>query len=145
MAAAEYNFNLDKGSRFYISFEYKNESNEIINLTNWLGRLSFTPLDGSSINSTSTYLTGNTNTSYSFTIDGDSGKLILRLPSSSTGAFDFTNAAYDLDLKSPNELYDGSGDNIVKLLKGIITVIPNNSIYPEPFGEITEETPCENC
>ena len=47
MAAAEYNFNLDKGSRFYISFEYKNESNEIINLTNWLGRLSFTPLDGS--------------------------------------------------------------------------------------------------
>lgn len=145
MSAAEYNFNLDKGSIFYISFSYLDNVNQIINLTNWLGRFSFTPLDGPSINITTTYFTGNTNATYSFSIDGDNGKLILKLPSSTTSSFDFNAASYDLDLKAPNELYSGAGENIFKLVKGIMTILPRNSINPAEFPVIEEETPCEGC
>lgn len=145
MPAAEYNFNLDKGSIFYISFSYLDDVNQIINLTNWLGRFSFTPLDGPSTNITTTYFTGNTNSTYSFTVDGDNGKLILKLPSSTTSSFDFNAAAYDLDLKAPNELYSGAGENIFKLVKGTMTILPGNSINPEEFPVIEEETPCEGC
>jgi hypothetical protein len=145
MSAAEYNFNLDKGSIFYISFSYLDDSSQIINLTNWLGRFSFTPVDGSFVNTTTTYFTGNTNANYSFLIDEDNGKLILRLPSSTTSSFDFSAARYDLDLKAPNELYSGAGDNIFKLVKGTITILPGNSTSPQDFPISEEETPCEGC
>jgi len=145
MAAPTYNFPLDRGSIFYISFTYLDDTNEIINLTNWQGRFSFTPIDGSLANTTITYFTGNVNSNYSLTISGDEGKLTLKLPSSTTGQFDFSSALYDVDLKAPNELYSGAGDFIIKLVKGVMTVNPSNSTSPEMFPETTEETPCEGC
>lgn len=145
MAAPEYNFSLDKGSVFYISFTYFDDSNQIINLTNWLGRFSFTPLDGASANTTITYFTGNVNSDYSFTINADEGKLILKFSALNTSNFNFNAAAYDVDLKAPNELYSGAGDNVIKLIKGIMTIINSNSTNPETFPVTVEETPCEDC
>ena len=34
MPAANYNFSIEKGTAFVISFEYKDDNNDIINLTN---------------------------------------------------------------------------------------------------------------
>ena len=39
MPAAEYNFNIEKGTAFVISFEYKDDNELPINLTNWCARL----------------------------------------------------------------------------------------------------------
>ncbi len=145
MSAPSYNFALDKGSIFYISFTYLDDTNQIINLTNWKGRFSFTPIDGPLVNTTTTYFTGDANSSYSFSINGDEGKLILKLPASTTSNFNFNAALYDIDLKAPNELYDGAGEYIVKLVKGTMAVNSGNSSNPDPFPEIVEETPCEGC
>jgi hypothetical protein len=145
MSAPVYNFALDKGSIFYISFTYLDDTNEIINLTNWRGRFSFSPVDGSLANTTISYFTGQSNSTYSLSINGDEGKIILKLPSSTTGSFDFSSALYDIDLKAPNELYDGAGDYIAKLVKGTMTILSGNSLSPAIFPDIAEETPCEGC
>ena len=39
MPAANYNFTLEKGTAFVISFEYKDNNENIIDLTNWVARL----------------------------------------------------------------------------------------------------------
>ena len=39
MSAANYNFNIEQGTAFVISFEYRNDANDIINLTNWCAQL----------------------------------------------------------------------------------------------------------
>jgi hypothetical protein len=144
MPAASYNFTIDKGAAFYISFDYKDSSNTIINLTNWCARFSFLP-EGSS--TPVTYISDTINSVYSFTIQPSLGKIILKLPATTTDTFNFNFASYDLDLKSPNELYTGAGDQIIKLLKGTFTMITSNVVNPEPFScnIITDPDQCIDC
>jgi hypothetical protein len=132
MPAPDYNFSIDKGASFYISFDYRDSSESVINLTNWKARLSIKPSNSDSV---ITYFTDTTNSSYSFTIIPELGKIILRLPLSTIDNFSFTNAVYDLDLKAPNELYLGAGQQIIKLLKGSISIVSGNIPNPEPFDE----------
>jgi hypothetical protein len=143
MAATEYNFSISNGKAYYISFDYKDNNQQTINLTNWCARLSIQPSVGNKI----TYITDNTNSQYSFIIQPDLGRLILKLPASTTGSFDFPNAVYDLDLKAPNELYPGSGSQIIPLLKGSITILFSNVSDPEPFNCNVASDPdqCLNC
>lgn len=129
--AAQYNFEIEKGSTFYISFEYKDASSNIINLTNYCARLS--------IQSTATpptkitYISDSIESGHSFTISPNEGKIILQLSSSLTGSFNFDNAVYDLDLKLPNSAFIGAGDSIIRILTGNISMISRNISEPEPF------------
>ena len=144
MAATEYNFSISNGKAYYIAFDYKDSNQQTINLTNWCARLSIQPSDGSNI---ITYLTDNTNSNYSFVVHPDIGRIVLKLPSSTTESFGFATALYDLDLKAPNELYAGSGAQIIPLLKGTITILFSNVVNPEPFdcNISSASDSCSNC
>lgn len=144
MPAASYNFTIDKGAAFYISFDYKDSNNNIINLTNWCARFSFLP-EGSA--TPITYISDTINSVCSFTIQPALGKIILKLPATTTDTFNFNLASYDLDLKSPNELYAGAGNQIIKLLKGTFTMIAGNISNPSPFtcNVISDPDQCNEC
>lgn len=144
MPAADYNFTIDKGAAFNIVFEYKDGINNIINLTNWCARFSFIP-EGAS--TPVTYISDTINSSYSFTIQPEFGKIVLKLPATTTDSFGFNFASYDLDLRSPNELYPGAGNQIIKLLKGTFTMIRGNVTNPEPFNcnVISDPDQCIGC
>ena len=144
MAATEYNFSISNGKAYYIAFDYKDSSQQTINLTNWCARLSIQPSDGAS---KITYLTDNTNNDYSFVVQPDIGRIVLKLPSTTTNSFTFPNAVYDLDLKAPNEIYPGAGAQIIPLLKGTISIIFGNVVNPDPFDCNITAGPeqCLNC
>lgn len=144
MPAADYNFTIDRGAGYYIAFDYKDNNNITINLTNWCARFSYLP-EGST--TPVTYISDTINASYSFIIQPELGKIILKLPATTTQSFNFNFAVYDLDLKSPNELYPGSGNQIIKLLKGTFTMIGSNVANPEPFScnIIADPDQCVEC
>ncbi len=142
--AATYNFNIEQGNTYFNSFEYKNEQGTIINLTNYQARISIQPTvpSGDLI----TYISDNEDNEYRLVVDGDSGKITWQLPSTTTQAFAFTTAIYDFDLKAPNEVYAGAGNQIIKLLKGTITIIPSNISTPQVFvPKVLDEDECVTC
>lgn len=144
--AVQYNFEIEKGSVFYISFEYRDESNNIINLTNYCARLSIQSTQPDS-NTKLTYITDNTNSDYSFTITPNQGLIVLQLSATATAAFNFTNAVYDLDLKLPNAQFPGAGDNINRILYGNITITSRNVVQPDPFvcNNLSDPDQCLSC
>jgi hypothetical protein len=144
--AVQYNFEIEKGSVFYISFEYRDENNNIINLTNYCARMSIqSATDGD--NTKLTYITDNINSDYSFTISPDQGLITLQLAASTTEGFDFTSAIYDLDLKLPNSQFVGAGDNITRILYGNIGMVSRNVTQPEPFvcNNLSDPDNCISC
>jgi hypothetical protein len=69
---------------------------------------------------------------YKFDIIGLEGKLLLQIPASTTNAFLFGKAKYDLELESPNEIYLGGGKEIIRLIFGTVKIThrfsENNSL-----------------
>jgi len=142
MQAADYNFQIEKGTSFYISFDYKSDDGTPINLTNWCARLRWSD----SNNTTKTFTTNTTNSEYQFTIDPLIGRLIYRLPASTTAAFTFTSANYDLELQEPNDLYDGGGKKVFRILKGVITLVTRNVPGDDAFScSYDPQDPCNTC
>jgi len=144
--AVQYNFEIERGSVFYISFEYRDENENIINLTNYCARMSVQSVT-EGINTKLTYITDNINSDYSFTISPDQGLIVLQLSALATQAFDFTNAVYDLDVKLPNSQFVGAGDNITRILYGNITIISRNVPQPDPFvcNNLSDPDNCISC
>lgn len=124
MAASRYDFSIEQGTSFKFSLIYKDNDNNPIDITNWCARLIFK----TNTNQTRTFLTTNTDyTDYKFIIDGTAGKLTLMLPATMTNTFNFKLANYDLELQSPDDLYDGGGKYITRLLYGTINIVPRHS------------------
>lgn len=142
MPAANYNFSIEKGTAFVISFEYKDDNNDIINLTNWCARLRWK--DNNDVIKT---YTSNTRTSeYEFIIEPTLGKIIFRLPASETAAIDFTSASYDLELQEPNDLYSGGGKKVFRILQGAISVIERNVPDTDAFScSFDSQDDCGTC
>lgn len=142
MPAADYNFEIEKGTSFFISFDYKDDNGIAINLTNWCARLRW--VDNS--NNIKTYITNTTNSEYQFNIDPLVGRITLRFPASTTAAFGFATASYDLELQEPNDLYSGGGKKVFRILKGIVTLVTRNVSGDDPFICNTDtQDPCNNC
>ena len=142
MAAADYSFTIEKGTAFVISFEYKDDNNSPINLTNWCARLRWK--DNNDVIKT---YTSNTRTSeYEFIIEPTLGKIIFRLPASETAAIDFTSASYDLELQEPNDLYSGGGKKVFRILEGTISVLARNVPDTSAFtGTFDVQDSCGTC
>lgn len=142
MPAADYNFPIEKGTSFYISFDYKDDTSTAINLTNWCARLRWVDNQGV----IRTYATNTTNSEYQFIIDPLIGRLIFKLPATTTAGFTFSTASYDLELQEPNDLYDGGGKKVFRILKGIITLTPRNVTGNQAFVCNTDtQDPCNTC
>lgn len=124
MAAAEYNFSIDQGSSFTISFTYKDSTSTIVNISNWCARIVMTTSDNQVI----TYSSGTTNSNYKMTLDGVNGKITLLLPAITTNNFTFKTAKYDLELESDDVLYSGGGNYTNRILYGVITINKRSSL-----------------
>ena len=127
MAASKYDFSIEQGTSFKLSLIYKDAERNPINLTNWCARIVWK----TNLNTTQVFSSDNGDHSvYKFTIDESNGKLILLLPASTTNNFNFTTAKYDLELKSPDDLYDGGGKYSTRLLFGTVSIIKRFSQSP---------------
>jgi hypothetical protein len=124
MAASKYDFTIEQGTSFKFSLIYKDSGNNPIDLTGWCARL----ICKTNKNNTLTFSSNNTDNSvYKFIIDEPNGKLTLMIPSTITNQFNFQLAKYDLELSSPDDLYDGGGKYTVRLLFGTINIVQRNS------------------
>jgi hypothetical protein len=130
MPAANYSFTIEKGTAFVISFEYRDDNNLPINLTNWCARLRWKDND----NNIKTFVSNTRNSQYEFIIDPLLGKIVLRIPAAQTAAYTFTSASYDLELQEPNDLYSGGGKKVFRILEGSISVIERNVPDTDAFS-----------
>lgn len=120
MGASLYNFNIEQGSSFRLSIVYKDNDGNIIDLSNYCARLTM------KIGSDQYKVFSSLETDFSeykFTIDGPQGAITLLIPASSTNNYTFSNAKYDLELQSPQDLYTGGGKYIIRVLYGTITIV----------------------
>lgn len=142
MAAADYSFTIEKGTAFVISFEYKDDNNSAINLTNWCARLRWK--DNNDV--ITTFNSNHTGSDYEFTIDPLLGKINLKIPASVTAAYTFASASYDLELQEPNDLYSGGGKKVFRILQGTITTIERNVSDTDAFNcNFDSQDDCETC
>jgi hypothetical protein len=142
MPAADYSFSIEKGTSFFISFDYKDDTGISINLTNWCARLRW--IDNN--NEIKTFNTNTTNSEYQFTIDPLIGRIILKFPATTTAAFTFSTASYDLELQEPNDLYNGGGKRVFRILQGNINLVTRNVTGDDAFVcDTDQQDPCNNC
>jgi len=119
MPASKYDFSVEQGTSFKLALIYKDPNGTPINITNWCARLIWTTDDGS----TQVFSTSNIDYSvYKFSISGPEGKLLLQIPASTTNLFLFDKAKYDLELESPNNIYSGGGNEIIRLIFGTVKI-----------------------
>jgi hypothetical protein len=119
MPASKYDFSIEQGTSFKLALTYKDSNNSPIDITNWCSRLIWTTDD----DITQVFSTTNTDASiYKFNIDGPTGKLLLQIPASTTNNFTFSKAKYDLELESPQEIYAGGGNEIIRLIFGTVKI-----------------------
>lgn len=124
MPAAKYDFNIEQGSSFKLSLVYKNNDNSIKDLTGWCARLTWITDEGV----TQTFSSKNLDYSlYKFSVLGSEGKLLLQMPASLTNNFTFESAKYDLEIESPNEMYTGGGNEIIRILYGTVKILQRYS------------------
>ena len=120
MAASKYDFAIEQGTSFRFSLVYKDSTGTPIDITGWCARL----ILKTNIDTTQIYTTNNIDYNlYKFTIDEPNGKLTLLLPATTTNGFTFHNAKYDLELQSPDEIYNGGGKYTTRILFGTITIL----------------------
>jgi hypothetical protein len=120
MAASKYDFPIEQGTSFKISLIYKDANGNPIDLTGWCARLIWK----TNTSTTHTFTSENTNyTLYKFTIDDLEGKLVLMIPASVTNTYTFNTAKYDLELQSPDYLYENGGKFTTRLLYGTVSIV----------------------
>jgi hypothetical protein len=144
MAASEYNFTIEKGTSFVIAFEYKNDQNIPINITNWCARIRW--IEDQQTPTVRTFITNTRNNNYEFTIDPLLGKVILKLSAEFTASFNFNSARYDFELQEPNDLYSGGGKKIFRILQGSIGLVTRNVPGDDAFSCNTSvQNDCGTC
>jgi subtilisin-like proprotein convertase family protein len=133
MAAAVYNFFIEQGSDFSITFQYLNENGIGVDLTNACIKLRYITNNNDGGIFTNGLVDGNKPTlynEYGYSLSGDSfGLISLKLSSSLTAKYSFTTSTYDLDVQF--ELSDGAGGTRVsneRISTGTIGIVKKNFI-----------------
>lgn len=130
MPATKYDFNIEQGTSFRLSLIYKDNNGSVINLTGYCARL----IIKSNNNEYKTFTTLNNNYSeYKFTIDEAQGAITLWLPANTTNGYNFTSAKYDLEVQSPQDIYNGGGKQTSRILYGTITIVKRFSRSDTPL------------
>lgn len=124
MAASRYDFSIEQGASFRMSMTYKDSQGNPIDITNWCARLTWI----TNTNITQSFVSTNINHSlYKYIIDGPNGKITLLFPATITNNFSFENAKYDLELQSDADQYIDGGKYTIRLLYGVINILPRYS------------------
>jgi subtilisin-like proprotein convertase family protein len=138
MVAVNYNFDIEKGSDFEISFVYNGPDGNPINLNDKCVLFSLVPTVPTTT-STPTQLaqTGYNNTATStsdpaYLTANDRGLISLYLSAKETNKYNFLSATYDLDVR------DLSGFSNTRISQGAINIISRNSnLDIDNFGNFT--------
>lgn len=124
MAAGSYDITIEQGASYGISLTYADASGVPINLTAYsCARMQW----DANNNNTYQFTTNNTNSGlYLFELASPkaSGIINFKLPASITAGYNFTTASYDLELETTGEFYPGGGPQVIRLLEGTVSVIP---------------------
>lgn len=145
MPAAEYNFSIEKGTAFVIAFEYRDNSNIPINITNWCARIRWIE-DQPQDPIIRTFITNTRSSEYEFIIDPLLGKVLLKIPASQTALYSFGTARYDFELQEPNDLYSGGGKKVFRILQGSIQLVERNVPGTDAFVcDIDTQDDCRTC
>lgn len=137
MPAATYNFDIEQGSDLKVVFQYIDENNTFVNMTNFYVSLIFVT------NENQTYSFDNITPTADYQLLTDvPGYITLFIPARITNTYNFINAIYDLDIQEPNEAYVGSGLKRYRLSQGNIGIIKRNiPITINNSGAIVNDTP----
>lgn len=130
MPAASYSFSIEQGSDLQVVFQYINQNNTLVNLTNFYILLVLVTNTGQ------TYTFDNITDTSDYKLTGDIfGQIILTIPARITNTYTFDSAIYDLDIQEPNETYPGSGLKRYRLLQGTIGLVKRT--IPTTVSDIT--------
>ena len=66
-------------------------------------------------------------------IDTDNSLIVLLLSANYTNSLNFNSAKYDLELQSPQDLYENGGKYTIRLLFGTITIAKRFSQTNSPL------------
>lgn len=123
MPAVNFNFDIEKGSDFTISFVYNEPDGNPVNLNNKCVILSLSGEDGSIRRYSSRALSDYNTNGWNLTADNN-GIITWNASASETNTFNFTNAVYDLDVKEIGTIKL----NNVRLSQGLINIIQRNIV-----------------
>jgi hypothetical protein len=144
MPAADYNFSIEKGTAFVIAFEYRDDMNVPVNITNWCARIRW--IEDQETPITRTFITNTRSSEYEFTIDPLIGKVLLKIPAAQTALYSFGSARYDFELQEPNDLYSGGGKKVFRILQGSVSLISRNVPGTDAFEcNIDTQNDCGTC
>lgn len=123
MPAVNYNFIIEQGSDFILTFRYLDVNGNPVNLNNKCITLQWRSSD----NANKATFSNKANASYisagwDIRTNNASGDIIFRLASSLTNQFNFNTAVYDLDISETN----GSVFQNIRLATGTITIVKRN-------------------
>lgn len=124
MSAGQYDFTIEQGVSFALSITYASSGNVPVDLADFnCARMQW----NTDQNTTYQFITTNTNSGlylFEFASPLNSGIINLKIPASITAGYNFTTANYDLELESIDEFYPGGGPQVIRLLEGTVTVVP---------------------
>lgn len=110
MPAAPYNFTIEQGTTFTVSFAYRDSAGAPINLNGYVARMhARQPLESSRTLINATTANG------LLVITAVTGTITLNLTATQTAALSFTTARYDLEIESPAGI-------VTRLVEGTITL-----------------------
>ena len=123
MPAAIFNFPIEQGSDFIITFQYNDENNIPIDLSSKCVVLRWTQSDGGGkiFSSTVPASLENEDSGYSLVANA-LGSITLQISAQKTKLYTFTNATYDLDIIENI----GALKKNTRLSTGIVSIIPRN-------------------
>jgi len=116
-----YDFSIEAGNIFEVTFNYTDEDGVPINLNNYCVFLRWVSDTGIEENFSSTTST----TDYQI-VTGSDGSIKVVIPAKTTQNYNYATATYDLEIQTPNETYTGSGFEVIRLLTGTINFIQKN-------------------
>jgi hypothetical protein len=123
MAAGSYDFEIEQGVSYGLTIKYADSGNTPIDLNAFsCARMQW----NTDLNTAYQFTTNNTNSGlYYFSFDPpESGIISFKIPASITAGYNFTTANYDLELESVADFYAGGGPQVIRLLQGTITILP---------------------
>jgi len=124
MSAGSYDFVIEQGASYGVSIQYTNASGIPIDLSQFShARMQWITDSDNALSFTTT----NTNSGlylFEFGSPLSSGIINLKIPASITGGYNFTTAEYDMELVSNNDFYNGGGPEVIRLLQGNVTIVP---------------------
>lgn len=143
MAAVNYNFDIEKGSNFTISFIYNDSSGNPTDLSNKCVEFGLLGDDGSVRKYSSQALSDYSTNGWSITAD-NLGLINIRFSADQTQSFNFTTAVYDLDVKDIGTIKLNNirlSQGSINLISRNLSIDPNCAVNLDPLVVTSTPTP----